>query len=186
MAAFTILLGTLQAGFLKPEVYKALIPEPNNDQYDMSGGPARKSALGTPVFSDLKLSDGEDELTMETLLIDVSMRKNIVTTTVQGRPGTVKEYISGGDYQVRLRGSIVRTGKLEYPYAEVRTLLKLLSQPVVLEAVGEYLRLFDVYSLVVSDYNFAQNEGRQNTQTFEINCISDQPEELIEDADTIQ
>lgn len=140
------------------------------------------SFFGMPVFCDLMLeSPAGDNLYMDTILFEVNQAKNIVTTSVQGRPGTVKEYIAMGDYEVMLRGAIVNSGSQSYPYDRVNELIRLLELPEALTAVSEYLQLFNVYNLVVMDYAMPQQEGFQNVQLFEINCLSDTPEELIED-----
>jgi hypothetical protein len=149
---------------------------------NIAGENARTSWLGTPVFSDIMVKrEGKPDLVLETVLIDVAMRKNIVTTTVQGRPGTVKEYVSDGDYEVRIRGIIVEHGVNAYPFDQVRDLHEVLRRSEAIPVVADYLRFFDIYNLVVTSYNFAQSEGFQNIQTFELSCISDNPEELIEE-----
>lgn len=202
MAAFQVILTSLGLQGLKPVVYRSLIgeqaptkageyPKQSADSYGNIVGDresaTRTSFLGTPVFSDLTIiGDSEQEdIVLDTVLIEVSMRKNIVTTGVQGRNGTVKEYVSDGDYDVRLRGLIVSDGDNRYPFEEVRDLHSVLSQPFALSIACDFLRLFNVYNLVVTGFRFPQSEGYQNTQTFEIDCISDSPEELIEEDATV-
>jgi hypothetical protein len=149
---------------------------------NIAGEEARRSYLGTPVFSDISIPrDGRPDLLLETVLIEVSMRKYIVTTPVQGRPGTVKEYISDGDYEVRIRGVLVEPGSSQYPAQQVRDLHEVLRRSEAISVVADYLRFFDIYDLVVTSYAFGQPEGYQNTQPFELTCISDNPEELIEE-----
>lgn len=141
-----------------------------------------KSWLGTPVFADVRLPrDGKVDLVLTTVLVDVSMTKNVIKTAVQGRNGTIKEYISDGDYEVRLRGAVVRDGEHNYPYDEMRDFHALLSRSEALPVVADYLRLFNIYSLVVTGFKFGQTEGMQNVQTFEIDCVSDTPDDLIEE-----
>jgi len=199
MPSFELVIGTLGLQGLKPVVYRrALEPQrkagaandypvqeinPVGDINGTSVEETRKSYLGTPVFSDLNFPGEEegDDVVLETVLIDVSQRKNIVTTPVAGRNGTVKEYISDGDYEVRIRGALVNPGTAAYPYDQVRALGDRLRQPEALDVICDYLRFFDIYKLVVTDFNFPQNEGFQNVQAFEITCISDLPEELIEE-----
>ena len=199
MPNFRLVINTLGLQGLKPVVYRLQTGQqspagvgtdyPDHDQLDSSGtiigqssAEAPKSWLGTPVFCDiLFLREDEDPIKLETVLVDVSQRKNIVTTAVQGRNGTVKEYISDGDYEVRIRGLVVSNGTNAYPYNQVRDLHDLLAQSEAINIVADYLRLFNIYKVVVTGYNFPQQEGFQNVQAFEINCISDTPEELIEE-----
>lgn len=198
MPDFRIVLSSLGLQGLKPVVYRAFIGKQakagssekfpaQTDEYAAgnirgdSPDIARKSWLGTPVFSDVNFPrEGKENIVLDTVLVEVSQRKNIVTTAVQGRAGTIKEYISDGDYDVRLRGAIVTAGHNRYPDDRVRDLHDLLRQSEAIPVVANYLQLFDIYSLVVTDFSFSQNEGFQNVQNFEISCISDTPEELLE------
>jgi hypothetical protein len=85
------------------------------------------SYLGTPVFSNLEFIPGEytdkngakipygeilkngrnTTFRVDTVLIDVSQEKQIIKTNIQGVSGSVKEYISKGDYQIKVRGALV-------------------------------------------------------------------------------
>ncbi len=148
-----------------------------------SGGEAsRTSYLGTPVFAEAELQFGNKSALLTTVLMTVSQQRNIVTTVIQGRNGSIKEFINEGDYQISLKGAIVGIDAYSYPTVEMRDLLELLQVQSALDVVSDFLRLFDVNNLVVTDYNFPQQEGYQNVQLFEINCISDTDELLIEDA----
>lgn len=141
------------------------------------------SYLGTPVFADLTLkADENDEgVNMQTVLFEVEQQRNIVTTAVQGRNGTIKEYISDGDYTVSIRGLLVDPDPYTYPAAQVQNLRDLLVLPQSLVAVSGFLQLFQIYNLVVTGWRMFQMEGFQNVQAFELQCISDVPVELIEE-----
>lgn len=145
---------------------------------------ARLSMLGTPVFSDLWLKENDTDpgLIIDTVLFDVNQTRNIVTTAIQGRDGTVKEYVSDGDYQITVRGFLVEAGPYDYPTAQVRELLRLCKVKAAIQVISPFLQLFQVYDAVITDYRLPQLEGFQNMQPFELTCISDVPLELIEDA----
>ena len=159
-----------------------------------------KSKLGTSVFSDLSISKVEyldpqntnktfrtrgvgDEnesnpLRVDTVLFQVNQTKNIITTAIQGRNGTVKEFISDGDYAISIRG--VLTGNNgEYPKEAVSILYQLLKAPTALDVNSWFLSQFGIYQMVVTDYSFPQNEAMLNTQAFEITAISELPVELM-------
>lgn len=118
-------------------------------------------------------------ITLDTVLIDVTLTKNIVTTQLNGRNGTVKEYIADDDFKVTLRGALVNAKGTAYPEAQVKQLMKILKAPVTLTVTSDYLTLYGIYSLVVTDYNLPQREGYTNTQLFDISCLSDNPVELV-------
>jgi hypothetical protein len=146
----------------------------------------RLSYLGTPIVSDLELSayrplQDPYRFKIDAVIIEVSQTKNIVTTAVTNRSGTIKEYIADGDYDIRIRGAIVDTSGA-FPEAEIRKLIQLLQLPQVITPTSDYLRLFDIHQMVVTSFSFSQREGVQNVQYFEISALSDTPEQLIIDA----
>jgi hypothetical protein len=138
------------------------------------------SYLGTPVFDpvSLKSQDGNISIELDAILTELSMSKNIVTTAIQGRNGTVKEYIADGDYNVVFRGVIVGQDG-DYPQFDVSILRDLVQLPEALICESDFLRLFGVNNIVVQTYSFPQREGFLNTQLFELQCLSDEPIELI-------
>ena len=157
--------------------------------------PVATSFLGTPVFSNIDfiegsyrnlegdqvnyLQGGTPGLTVDTVLMTVSQSRNIVTTPIQGRNGTVKEYISDGDYDVTIRGAIVHPSPNVYPEEDVLKLVEALRVQDNIEVASRYLNdVFGITNLVVTGYSLPQTEGFQNTQFFEIKAISDDPIEI--------
>jgi len=176
--------------------YDAKIPTPPEiDSYnheDFSYLPSYKSKLGTPVMSDLdidpKKESGLPRIQIPTVLFTINQKKNIISTSVQGRNGTVKEYISDGDFNINVKGVLVGdNGK--YPklgfastslggVSSVDYLISLFQINKALEVNSWFLKQFNIYSIVITDYNFPQNEGEYSVQPFEFNAISDVPFEL--------
>ncbi len=148
----------------------------------------RTSYLGTPVVSDLVLESfntplaAPDTVRFDMVLIEVSQTKNIVTTGVVGRNGTIKEYICDGDYEIKIRGAVVSQNA--YPEEAVRNFIKILLVPKEIKVISDFLRLFNIYNIVITDYTFGQKEGFKNLQFFEITALSDAPENLIKDDTT--
>lgn len=155
----------------------------------------RTSYLGTPVYSNLEIKpfsyetlEGETVtiktgIVIDTILISVSQTKNIVTTPIQGRNGTVKEYVSDGDYQISLEGKIVSKTN-NYPEAEVSELIQICKSPISIPAdsiISEFLAWFGIHSFVIESFDFPQTEGVRNEQEFSISAISDDPIELEKD-----
>lgn len=148
-----------------------------------------KSSLGTPIYTNLEFQSGKykdnngrevtfDSMRLDAILLTVTQPKNIVKTEIQGRNGTVKEYIGLGDYNVSIRGII--TGKNGvYPIDEVSKLKKILTATVPIAVNSWYLQNLDIDLLVVSDFTINQVEGGYSYQPFTINCLSDAPIELI-------
>lgn len=144
------------------------------------------SYLGTPVFGEivLKYQPLNLELELQTVLAEISMTKNIVKTALQGADGTVKEYISDGDYEITLQGAVVFEDN-GYPEDDAKLLHQLCLVKDALIVESEFLQLFDIYNLVIESFSFPQQEAMLNMQLFELQCVSDKPIELILENETL-
>lgn len=166
----------------------------NNDGIPSESGWNRAavnaSFLGNLVFDqfyfdkftwvDLKgLSHGVPAVFLDFVLFEITQSKNIITTPLQGYNGTVKEYISDGDYQIKIRGAVVDENAMRYPQEQVNNLYEVCKANQAVPVVSSFLQLFGIYEIVITDFAFPQREGFRNTQMFEITAISDAPINLI-------
>ncbi|MPS74013.1 MAG: hypothetical protein E2590_12835 [Chryseobacterium sp.] len=157
---------------------------------------------GNPTFSEIKDYEGIPWITTLALMYvneekKISMRfefleviatinqeKNIVTTAMQGRNGTIKEYISDGDYSITLDCGINNytegddTGaSFEYPKDKIEELYKILSLPETLIVSSPFLSMFRIDSAVVKSYSL-QQETHSNRQYIQIQMLSDRAYEI--------
>lgn len=166
-------------------VIKPMVLRGETQQEDQ---PVATSQLGTPVYSALEIKAGSFQtpagsvnypgVFLDCCLLTVSQTKNIVETAVQGRSGTVKEFISDGDYIVNVQGIISSASPRRYPTESVADLLKCLSAPVAVAVISKYLQQFGIYEIVVRSYDLGQKAGFQSSQAFSVQAVSDQPFEL--------
>jgi len=173
------------------------------------------SYLGTPILDPFTFNGGNFEkrnesgeiikvpfpddrgvegvgLVIPNMIIEVNQSKNIITTPIQGRDGTVKEFISRGDYLITLNGIITgqmneQTGTVNdignvYSTADVQKLIEICEVPDSLDVTSEFLGFFlkEDSRVVITDYNIPQQIGVRNLQTFTINMLSDTPINLNE------
>lgn len=153
------------------------------------------SYLGTPVYARLEFSkegveelvgtpstvdgnEGARNLVLETVLLTVSQSKNIVKTAIQGRNGTIKEYIGEGDYQINILGSIVSPEALVYPREEVDLLIRYCKINREFGVICDFLSLFGIENIVIENYTVSEKLGSRNEVPFEIVAISDLPIEF--------
>ena len=184
---------------LKAKYYNTQINEEEQDE-NTPKNPDNVSYLGTPVFAQLLFIPGKykdvkgeevlygeilkndynkENFVINTVLIDVSQQKQIVKTNIQGLSGTVKEYISKGDYQVTIRGALVSESSVRYPEEEVRQLTEYLEAEASIGVASRFLDdIFNIQNIVVESFSFPQVEGTQNVQLFEVSAVSDDPIEL--------
>lgn len=143
-----------------------------------------KSILGTPVVMDLlfegivykDFNNGQTLRTpnvrFETVLCTITQAKKIIKTEIQGRDGTVKEYIGLDDYQVNINGIIAGENRV-YPKDKVLQLKAILDAPVAIPVVSDFLNNLGIFNIVVNDYSLPQEAGGISKQDFSINALSD-------------
>lgn len=141
------------------------------------------SKLGTVVYSNIIFNAGVilgengvadiwDDFRIDDVLLTVSQSKKIITTEIQGRDGTVKEYIGLDDFQIQITGRLNGSYNVN-PKELTRQLKIILSAGQPLEITSWYLQNLDITDIVVKDFNFGQTEGEYSTQYFTINALSD-------------
>lgn len=177
------------------EVLNRIIPRYSITE-ENSDTPIAQSMLGTPVYSTLefmkvsgtsKVNPNDVMIRIDTALITVSQTKNIIITAIQGQQtseqtdtskkrifSTVKEYISGGDYMITIRGAIMSEYPNVYPREDVELLVELLSLPKQLPIASGFLDLFSISNIVVENFSVSEKVGSRNEVPFEINCLSDE------------
>ena len=155
--------------------------------------------LGTPIMSNLIFGDPNQNpnyytdlsgnqipyksLTLDLVLLTVSNNKNIVKTVIQGRNGTIKEYISDGDYQIELKG-IISDKNNRYPESIIQKLINIINIPSEIPVTSDFLQLFGINYVVIDPSSMPQTEGFRNQQEFTITMYSDFPinlEDISED-----
>jgi len=167
----------------------AASPHFNIDKTDTRDQELYRSLLGTPVYTNIEFLEGQYEtntpgvfktfgpLKYEAVIITVSQAKKIIRTEIQGRNGTVKEYIGDDDYEIGING-IITGPNGHYPSDEVADLKAVLDAPIAIEVACSFLQNLGIHSVVVGNYQVDQKEGGYSYQTFAISCISDIPQEL--------
>lgn len=134
---------------------------------------------GLPVWMPLllqKTGNINEDMLLDAAIVQISLPRNIVTTAIQGRNGTVKEYISNGDYQLNVSGVLARRG-MGYPKDLVAQMRGFMETDTTIPVTSELLNLLGVYEIVVTDWNLPVNP-HINCAAYTFTAISDQPIEL--------
>lgn len=169
------------------------IQQPRKSDYQISQGDAPDeqlylSSLGTKVLVDLTFhgttyvdEDGNTfsfpDFVCETVLVSINQTKNIVKTPIQGKKGTVKEYIGLGDYALTVNGIITGSNGV-YPRSDVQTLKVLMCCNEAITVTSWYLQMFDINSIVIDSFDCNQDEGGYSRQPFSIQASSDEDTNL--------
>lgn len=186
IAARSLVIDSLVA---KSHLQNVRIHDAANSPYVIGKAPKQDttnfvSKLGTPVYSNVIFNAGQafsndghiiavwDDFKIDDVLLQVSQSKKIVTTEIQGRDGTVKEYIGLDDFQVQITGRL--NGKYGVnPKEDAKQLKEILDAGQPLAITNWWLQNLGITDIVIQSYNFDQTEGEYSTQYFSINAISD-------------
>lgn len=161
------------------------ITDNNAVKYNLAGHDVdftglKRSYLGTPVFDPLQLIVDGVLIEFDSVLMSVSMENNIERTFIQGRTGSVKEYVNAGDYTIEIEGGLYAKGVYEFPETELKNMLTVLKNTAQkIECISEFLQHFGIYEVVVNNFKFNQQQGSRNTLPFSISLWSDAPFEFL-------
>jgi len=140
------------------------------------------SLIGNPVYSNLTFEANEiagtPEIVINDVLLTVSQTRNIVTTAVSGRNGTIKEYISDGDFVINAKILAVTNQPNVAPYDIIRQLAALFTVQKEIEVVSTLLQIFNIDSVVIRDYEISEQQATRNVIPINLNMISDEPIEI--------
>jgi hypothetical protein len=161
--------------YIGGQVMKAALKE-KNPQVEPNMSVGLKDWYSRPVFSDVILRYGNDSVEFMNALITVDQAKHIVRTSIAGRNGQVIEYVGLNNYTIKLSGNIL--GKV-YPKEQIKTLIDLIKLPYTVDIFSEYLEMFGIFSVVVTNYTMPQVEANESLQQLSITFESDETMQLI-------
>ncbi|TGE23556.1 DUF6046 domain-containing protein [Hymenobacter metallicola] len=141
--------------------------------------------LGLPVFARVEFlaAAGWAQVVLNDPIVEISRDKLIVTTEIQGRDGSVKEFISNGDYAVTIKGVLASDptdGRYarRYPTREVQALQAVINAKEAIPVTGRLFKLLGIRNLVIKGHSWPALPGFTNLQAYELRCLSDEPIEL--------
>lgn len=152
---------------------------PTFDTFSFYANPANKLTYVTsPDFGGVSLTITAP-FTFDTALIEINQTKNIVKTVIAGTNGSVKEYMSEGDFIINLKGVIVGDTANQRPdINKLNSLVAYLKAPLSIPISCHFLEELKISSVVIESYKLGQREGARNIIDIEINMLSDSVIEL--------
>jgi Domain of unknown function (DUF6046) len=144
--------------------------------------------LGVAALTELGFQINDKEYYLNDCIMTVSQERNIVETALQGRDGTVKQFISDGDFSISVQAAISADSLLsnnnryditdEYPIDDLKDFIKnVLKAKEAIAVTSDWLDLWNIRTVVIKSYNFEQ-EVYSNRQTFTMQMLSDEPFEI--------
>lgn len=168
-----------------------------------------KSVLGTDVVGSVVLRAEEYEdyrrdtvvppfpIIIRAAVCRAVLRKNVVRTAIQGRPGEVKEFIATGDYDVTIRGTItnsenpfadsdqIDSGYLPYeresliPVEQIAFMSRWVETDTVVQIENEYLNALGITDIIILAADFPQRRGEPGTFDFAIQAVSERFQDFV-------
>lgn len=148
--------------------------------------PLYTSSLGTPVMGNLEIEAGSylDEngntiqyqgLRIDAVEFTVNNTKNIIEAKVSGLDDTVKEFISGGEYTITVKGIICSNLNGSYPAQAVQILQGILKARAAITVNNTFFLGFGISQMVVSGYSMNRGSSEYSQQPFSFTAKSDKP-----------
>ena len=134
--------------------------------------------LGRNVLTDIVVRvPDKGVLSIPDVTINVSKQKEIVKTAIVGRAGTIKEYISDGDYQIEICIGIVAVDENneiidQYPESAMSTIREVLEANEALDVSSTFLDIFGINKIVITGFS-AKQMTYANRQVVEVSALSD-------------
>lgn len=150
----------------------------------------KSQMLGTPVVDQFIIKREIDTLTnffpqtspnyakFDAATIVINQTRNIVKTPIQGRNGSVLEYISDDNYEINVKAIMCGLDPDTAPLTELEQLLGLLTEPNELVLSCDFLTTFSIQYAVPMSYTVTQIEGSVNQIQIDMRFISDEALEL--------
>ncbi len=130
--------------------------------------------LGRPIFQPSFLND----IHLPNAVVTVSCVNKIVSTGVSGRKGSVHETINTGDYNINIKGLIVKNDSNEYPIDVLEEIHNLFLSKETIILKNQITDKLDIEKVLIKSFTIPRS-NKQNVALFELNLISDFDYELI-------
>lgn len=186
---YSVKFTALSVGAQAKYAVSRAIPELNKKPDPVSGDKwntlNNRFAEGKVYYNiNMTLTDPETDksIEIEDAVCKVNRAKSIVKTQLVGMEGTVKEYISMGDYDINIDFNIVSCDSQgnvidEYPAEGVKMVEEIFSINNALEVKSDFLALLGITKLVISDLQISQ-QTYSNVQSVSISALSDEDFEI--------
>lgn len=140
---------------------------------------AIESGVGKLLTGVITLKANDKELVLENCLFDTSNSKRIVQTAINGKDGTVKEWISNGDIIINVQVNILNKER-NYPVDELLEIMKFLKLNRELSINETHInKILDVSRVVVTSWRHVPKTW-SNYQSIMIDLVSDNTYEIEE------
>lgn len=148
------------------------------------------SKIGTPIYGRIIFGSGEvgskntyydyqgvkgtyTTMQLDSAIVTANFNQIVIKTQIQGRRGTVKEYISSGDMDISITG-VFSDNPDTFPETFISQLNALLNAPTTIPINNKFLNLLGINTIVFVDgCQLPQSEGSYSNQRYVLRALSD-------------
>lgn len=162
--------------------YEVALEKATTELSDYSGYSKESHFSGLPIYMPLVLQSvkpGGEDMVLDSALIALSQSKVIVKTPLEGRDGTVKEYINNGDHDINVTGLLCNKGP-GYPKELVAELKTFLDAKKPIKVIHTVLNMMGINEVVIESWSLPHTPFT-NGQTYKFKAVSEKAVELTID-----
>lgn len=168
------------------------VPDTTADESDLPSLPYLGEVFGSQIYGSITLgarnpgqnpvtwidNNGQTqtmpELVIASAIINATPTKSIVKTNIQGRDGSIKEYIGMDDVDMNIE-CVINLKPNQARLDIMRQLNLLYSAPTAVPITNYYLNTLGVDYIVINNIQWSQKPGEYSNLYFTINASSDMP-----------
>lgn len=167
-------------GYLGDDFDPQTITEPIKEYSNKGTALYKKDLMGNYYFMPVTFIANGTEYEIDCALVNITGKKNIISTPLVGRQGSVKELINIDDYQISITGVVVGETRM-WPEEKLDAINELYN---INEAIELKCALTDVFfnendKVVITDLSIPSMPQTEHAQIIEFKCITDRALELI-------
>ena len=145
------------------------------------------NVFGFPVYSNLIIKGAAhydnagnviakfNDIRIDCVIMELEGENQLITTDIQGRTGTIIEYVGAKSYNVHCYGRFLADTAGVYPEADVAEFVRAMNANVPLQVSSWFLGMAGVYAIQIKKHSIHQEEGSQEYQKFEFDAMADAP-----------
>jgi len=120
-------------------------------------------------------SEKLDDLILNACIVSIDANRYVhQSIPVNSDAGTIKEIMAFGEYNIKITGHLINDNQpKEYPLRAIRSLDKLTKMTTYVNISSNFLNIFGITKVVITDFSLQQVEGFSGIVTYTITAISE-------------
>jgi hypothetical protein len=183
MASAELLALTMGVSKAKTEIYKRVLlnAELTTNVDELLNINNTKNKYTNELVRNNVFFRTQGGITIELIDVEthVTLNNTIVSTPLNKRKGSVKEFIQAQDYNIEISGQLISDKQNAFPLQEFKDLIEILEETEQIEISNVYVNTFGVCRVVLKSYTFDKSTKFVNTVSFKLSLLSDEDYNLI-------